>query len=271
MTGAILPFLRSSTSGSLGIIFDLDAGLTASYSGSGQTFANRYAAPSDGEAQTDYDFYLGQNSASQSSDPVFNGSAGSDANTTYFSGSGGDDMFTLAAGNTDYLNALHQSETKFSFYAFMKAPTSLDASLFGTIGYIGSGTQNGISFSLGSDGSVRFHQGNGIATTLIASTAVSFIAGAESFLIGLSYNELTGNGLIYKKTSAGVLTTYSFTNRYVNPSTGSGSSMQIMASGGNQNPMPTLWRLWKSVLYNYDLTSADFNAIWDEYHSRKLA
>jgi hypothetical protein len=45
-------------------VFDLDATIAASYSGSGQTWSNLETTPADSEAQTAYDFYLGADSSS---------------------------------------------------------------------------------------------------------------------------------------------------------------------------------------------------------------
>lgn len=51
---------------------DLDATISASYGGSGQTWANLIASPADGAAQTDYDFFLGADGDSSTDDPAFN-------------------------------------------------------------------------------------------------------------------------------------------------------------------------------------------------------
>lgn len=56
-----------------------DATKTASYSGSGQTWANLIATPSDGETQADYDCHLGAGSGSSTDDPTFVGTAGTDS------------------------------------------------------------------------------------------------------------------------------------------------------------------------------------------------
>ena len=70
---------------------DLDATIAASYT-SGQTWANLIAAPADGAAQTDYDFWLGAGSGASTDDPTFTGTAGAPA--AYFLHDGGD-FFTI--------------------------------------------------------------------------------------------------------------------------------------------------------------------------------
>lgn len=86
-------------------VFDLDATLTDSYGGSGQTWANVEPTPADGAAQTDYDFYLGADSSSSTDDPTFTGSGSS----AYFALDGGD-FFSLKSGaNTTFLKNLHKT------------------------------------------------------------------------------------------------------------------------------------------------------------------
>ncbi|HEY8191003.1 MAG TPA: hypothetical protein VIG74_01160 [Alphaproteobacteria bacterium] len=88
-------------------VFDLDATMTTSYGGSGQTWANLIAAPADGAAQTDYDFYLGATNSATTDDPTFNGSAGNPA--AYFSFDGGDRFSIKSGSNTSFLNSLHKT------------------------------------------------------------------------------------------------------------------------------------------------------------------
>lgn len=67
---------------------DLDATVSDSYSGSGQTWANIETTPADSAAQTDYDFWLGATSSATTDDPTFTGSAGS--SSAYWAMDGGD-------------------------------------------------------------------------------------------------------------------------------------------------------------------------------------
>lgn len=88
-------------------VVDLDATKSASYTGSGQTWANLIAAPADGAAQTDYDMYLGADNTATTDDPTFIGGAGS--NAAYFAMDGGD-HFSLKSGvNTNFLKNLHKT------------------------------------------------------------------------------------------------------------------------------------------------------------------
>lgn len=78
--------------------YHLDATDSASYSGSGQSWSNLISSPHDGAAQTDFDMYLGLTSGSTSTDPTFNGSAGS--SSAYFSTDASGDCFTSISTST---------------------------------------------------------------------------------------------------------------------------------------------------------------------------
>jgi len=117
-------------------IFDLDATIEASYSGTGQTWANIEPTPADSSAQTDYDFFLGVDGSSATDDPTFNGAAGDAA---AFWNHDGNDHFALKSGtNTDFLNGLHKTSGTGSgpwwfCIAFRTAPGAFSADgLFGT-------------------------------------------------------------------------------------------------------------------------------------------
>ncbi|MGZ9107256.1 MAG: hypothetical protein ACXW4B_00340 [Micavibrio sp.] len=68
--------------------FELDATLLNSYAGTGQVWSNVIAAPADGAATADYDFYRGADETATAADPTFNGVAGTGA--AYWSFDGGD-------------------------------------------------------------------------------------------------------------------------------------------------------------------------------------
>lgn len=102
---------------------DLDATISASYGGSGQTWANLIASPADTASQTAYDFYLGADGSSSTDDPTFTGSAGDAA--AYFACDGGD-YFTLKtlSSAVPTLWNLQKSNQTFWFASAFKTPTS---------------------------------------------------------------------------------------------------------------------------------------------------
>jgi len=86
---------------------DLDATLSASYPGSGQTWSNIITSPADSAAQTDYDFWLGLTSTPTTDDPTFTGSANSPA--AYFSVDGGDAFKLKSFSSALTLYGMHKS------------------------------------------------------------------------------------------------------------------------------------------------------------------
>lgn len=122
MSGSQQALFMSSAAGGGGgayttdnLVFMLDAAVSASYSGAGQTWANLTASPADGSSQSDYDFYLGASSAAEGSDPTFVGTAGTDV--CYFScgeAPAANKYFTKAAANTTFLNGLHKAGAKYT-------------------------------------------------------------------------------------------------------------------------------------------------------------
>jgi len=87
-------------------VFDLDATQSASYPGTGTTWANLVTAPADGSAQTDYDFFTGDGVTSTTY-PTFNGTAGDPA--AYWTVDGGD-YFRLKSGvNPAFIAAMHKT------------------------------------------------------------------------------------------------------------------------------------------------------------------
>lgn len=87
---------------------DLDATISASYGGSGQTWANLIASPADGSAQTGYDFHLGTDDSSSTDDPTFSGSPGDDA--AFFSHDGGDWFALKNIANAITIKNAHRTD-----------------------------------------------------------------------------------------------------------------------------------------------------------------
>ncbi len=77
----------------LDVVFQIDATISASYSGTGQTISNIIASPFGGAAQTELDFFLGSDGTAETSDPTFTGTAGTDS--AYFLHDAGGDWFSM--------------------------------------------------------------------------------------------------------------------------------------------------------------------------------
>ncbi|MGB0817404.1 MAG: hypothetical protein ACPGQQ_00765 [Candidatus Puniceispirillaceae bacterium] len=149
-------------------ICDLDATVSDSYGGSGQTWANLIASPADGASQSDYDFYLGAGSGSSTDDPTFNGTAGDAA--AYWSFDGGD-YFSLALGSsneTTFLLDMLQANTDF-WIAIAGYFTASACGLF-CIGHQVGGTQYYLMFRQNGAGKARLDQRAGSTNRWLAST-----------------------------------------------------------------------------------------------------
>jgi len=244
-------------------VYRLDAGLSASYSGSGQTFA-------DSLGNAAYDHWLGSDSVSGGSDPTFNGVAGANTNAEYFSGDGGD-FFTIKA-NTTFVNSLHKDNAIFTWYGFVNTPTSTATGML--CGSTGGSLGVGIYIYLNS-GQIQFGCEDGVNNLIVAQTGAAFVSTAEACLIALSYNENTGAGMFYKKNAAGTKLTSTFTTTYnaagLTPSIMPASHpMQIWARGGGSDVMQNGCQLWQSGMFDFALSELNLDALWTQYHATKL-
>ena len=82
-------------------LFDLDATISDSYSGSGQTWANLISSTG-----TTYDFHLGANDGISSDDPDFTGSADDEA--AYFA-MDGTNFFTVKSNSGSIFKDMHKT------------------------------------------------------------------------------------------------------------------------------------------------------------------
>lgn len=167
-----------------GLKLCLDAGDTASYSGSGQQWLDVSGNASH--------FYRGAGSGSEGSDPTFVGPAGN--NTAYFSVDGGDN-FTLVPANPAWVNNMCGASAAFTLLARIYiAPLAADHSFH--IAGTNTGT-NGLEW--------RRHVTNGnpmLATFQQASSYIGVIGSSSSppengtwAMCVLSLNKAAGLGL----------------------------------------------------------------------------
>jgi hypothetical protein len=247
-------------------VFELDAGLSASYGGSGQTWANIVTTPADGSAQTAYDLYRGATSGSEGSDLTFNGSAGANSANEYWSFDSGD-YFTLAGSNTTFLNSLHKENAAFTWYGFLRTPTSIgNANLFGTNAQ--SSSNIGIHLNLTSSGTFSFQAVNGSGAVLNVSSDTGLVDPGTNYLIALSCNEALGVGLFYRRGATGKDNT-DITGAYASPSASSATyGLQIAAGGNAVNPVSTGFQLWRTGMFNRALSEAQLDALFERYKSK---
>lgn len=116
-------------------VFDLDATQSASYGGSGQTWANLVPNPHDGSTQTAWDVTLGTSSSAASDDPTFTGTAGTSG--AYFAYDGGDMLSILSM--PQYMREMHRTTAQFTMGFCLNVAAS-NQGLIGTGNGVSAGT-----------------------------------------------------------------------------------------------------------------------------------
>jgi hypothetical protein len=255
-----------------GIVFELDAGVLASFSGGGSQLLRNITTPADSEPITAYDFYLGQATGAGADDPIFNGSAGGNSASEYFSGDGAD-FFGLNDVNTTFINSLHKDNAVFTWYGFVKTPTTFSTTepnaLFGTGGV--NNTDKGVYFAVAADGDLDLVMTNGSTQQIVNGSNTVVPAVATNYFVALSYNEATGAGLIYLR-AGGAASTASFTQTYTSASAAAATyPLTLFAAGhitAGYNIMPSGWRLWREGFFNVALSEGQLEAIYNMYKSK---
>ena len=119
-----------------GLSLHLDAGQSASYGGSGQTWSDLTASG--------FDFHLGKTGTASSDDPTFNGTAGDESADEYFSHDGGDIYKTVSAHSGALPRLMGRDDTAFTLemWVYFSDDTS-NVQLFGNMAASG---ENGFRF-----------------------------------------------------------------------------------------------------------------------------
>jgi len=265
-------------------VFELDAGLAESYPGSGQILYNLTANPADGSAQSAYDFYLGATGNSEGTDPTWNPDGGAVA--------GGDSVnekfrlqspnhFSLKGFNTTFLEELHHIGSEFSFYSVMQEPIGAlprqtFASFFGTLG--SAGNDYGISLSCpNSDNTVlqlkfgtrdpAYSQPSGGIYQILGQSSSGFIPTSEPYIIGVSYKETTGDGILYRRSASGRVVV-TFNQRFSADYSAQPASLdRAEMFGAFYNNMRGWYR---SGMYNKALSAGQFDILYGKYRTKKL-
>ncbi len=173
-------------------VMDLDATISASYPGTGQTWSNLVPAPADGSAKTAYDYFLGASGTPTTDDPTFNGTAG--VPSAYWSFDGADYFKIKSGTNTTFLNSLHKTTGGSDWW--MACPCRFPAlganiSTFFSTRTSGNGLNVGSVTNAGS-AYLRLLQASAGSTAVAdSSTEAIFTAYATNNLVVISYNNAT--------------------------------------------------------------------------------
>lgn len=187
--------------------FHLDATKTASYPGTGQTWANGVASPASGAAQTDYDWWLGNDENVAAADPTFTNSG----LTAYFALDGGDFFRNKVATLPAFIKNLHKTtggQAATYVYLWRHADGSTKVMLANNT----AAGVRGVRMESTAGESLQFQQRGDTAN--VAHTIGALTNGADN-IVGLSVP--AGGGTVRHWLNAATKTESTFT---FNPGTG---------------------------------------------------
>lgn len=195
----------------------LDSGDAASYS-SGQKWLDRSGGG--------YDFFLGVDGSTDTTDPTFNGVSGRNSDLEYWSFDGGD-LFRYDSANETWMNAMHKDSALVSWAAWIYFKSGSGAlPLFGTLG----SSSIGVSLSIPTT-QQNFIESNGVTAVSVADNTTVRTNGWE--FIGGALNE-AANTITF--VTGGTSTTKACT--YISPSAAAATyTMEIGATGNATAPL----------------------------------
>lgn len=243
-------------------VFDLDATIAASYSGSGTNWANLVAAPADASAQTAYDF--------TSSGMTFTGSVGDAA--AYWSVDATTSAFTLASGvNTDFLNNLHKSSGVGDYWfamTFQRPAISGSEYFFGTAN---TGTaETGVNLRFASSGgTVSYRQRDSVSGVILATSTGTVPLSTPSVVI-VSHSYSAHNTRIWINSG----TAENLAHIFVTSAGNAARAAQISTRSTTSNGMQPSTRWYSFAMGNEYLDNTQAAAIiahLNTRHSRTYA
>jgi len=243
------------------VVADLDATISASYSGSGQTWANLIAAPADSAAQTDYDFWLGADGTADTLDPTFTGSAGSASAYWSFDGS---DRFTHKT-DTTLIDNLHKTAGDDFWLAItLNIPVSSgNRGLFAT--KTTGTTTAGFYLLLGTDDDIDFRQYAG--GTAILDNAGATVTESADVIIITSFNRTTNKGRYWVSTTTAVENNVTFDTG----TTDKNGSLTIGSNPNGSQALPAGSKVYSVAIGNEfldDTKAGDIIAHLEARHGR---
>jgi len=234
-----------------GLKLCLDAGDAASYT-SGQSWLDR--------SGNGYDFFRGTTSASQATDPTFNGTAGGQSASEYWSFDGGD-YFTYDSSNEAWMDNMNKNNAIFSWATWVYITGALPVTVGAT--YTPTLSRGCWDIVINAAPILRFNVYNASDRALIMDSTAAVPLNAWVFL-ALTLNEAAGtatmqiNGTQEAKTST-----------YSSPlANGSDLAMKIGAEGDGTFPLASGSRLHSFMAWEGTALSA--GQILSLYDSTKV-
>lgn len=242
-------------------VFDIDATIVDSYSGSGQAWDNIEPNPADGSSQTANDFHIGPTSGSEATDPTFTGTAG-DAGA-YFSYDGADyNLFQNSI--TTFLDGLHKT-TGGSDYTVMVAfhyITGSNQILFGNRQAVGANV--GILFWMNAaTDTIRHTQRGDSAATTVFSTGT--ISGGADHIVGMAHDH-SGNNTKFWVGSSTAETPQSQT--YNTTTTAASGAPSIGAYSNGTLPAANGTRIYAVSVFNEYFDDTKAAEVFNQYRAR---
>jgi len=243
-------------------VFDVDATITESYAGTGQTWANIVPNPADGSTKTAYDFYLGATSGASSDDPTFTGSAGNAA--AYFMLDGGDVCSLKSGTNTNFLNNLHKTTGGTDFWMAIALYVADQTAVSVALSTKTTASTIGFNAQFSATEQVRFQQtGDSAATTITSATDHSAITIGTPTLIIASYSGGTLRSWVNGRTKVARTMAFNTTNT---PASG---YLTIGGQGaGGTSKLSNGTRIYAVSMGNGYIDDAQAALIFNAYNTR---
>lgn len=234
----------------------LDASDINSYDGSSQTWTD--------VSGNSHSFFRGSTSGSNSSDPTFNGSAGSQASSSYFSFDGGD-FFTESADHS-FTDSWHKNNATFTLVGVMWRDDGSSGGAGTPIMYnCNTSADDGVAFQIeNADNALFFNafNGGGVASSLNGTAGMT--VDAWNFF-AFSLNEATGtNGATMQVNG----TQESFTSTYSSPSSSNPVEPIRIGHNGAVLFFPSNTRLAAMAAWSTRLTDTNLSDIYGLLRSK---
>lgn len=234
----------------------LDAGDASSFT-SGQSWLD--------QSGNGYDFFLGDTSSSEATDPTFNGTAGLKSPTEYFSYDGGD-SFTYDSANETWMKNLHKDNALATFIAWIYVTDR--TSVQGIIGNRGGNTggNTGADFSLNvTTGRLLWRQRNGSAVQTMGPSTVGVGVNAWH-MAAVSVNEAAGAAASVFAVDG---TTETFDATYTSPTASDPTfTTQIGSLGNGVNRLLSGTRMAGLLAWDTNLSAAQIVAFFNTTRGR---
>ena len=248
---------------SVAVNVDLDATMAASFDDGvdDQKWFNMIASPSDGAAQSDYDFYLGADGNSSTDDPTFTGTVGDAA--AYLAMDGGDFLKLAKASNPATFNDMHKTTGGPDFWlalVFRFISTGVGQFPFGTLGLVINDPH--IRMQIAATDKVRLTQRGSANAVSIETSALS---DATDYVVIISHKHSTNITKIWVNSSTpAVDAAHTFSITTINAAT----VASIGARSNNSNAVGNGTRIYAFSSGDEFLDNTKVGAILDLYEAR---